>query len=788
MSEELLEVKDKSEEVVPERLPILPLRNMVLYPELVMPLHVERAGSIKLIDDVVPGELSMVVVAQRDRQVENPGPSDFYDVGTIGNVMKLVKQTDGSYQIIVRAKQKVRLSDIRAKGNYFDARIEVLPEDTSTSPEIEAMVLNLRTQFEKLVEMANLPTELATLSLNLDRPIQLVYVVAANLSLTVAERQTILELPDIYTALERTTFYLTRQLDQLELVQKIQEKVKAGMDRRQREYFLREQLQVIKRELGESEEKNPEIQELLDRLDQVQMPPEVLTAAEKEIERLGRISPAAAEYTVSRNYLDWLLELPWKVSTQDTLDVREAAKILDEDHFDLEKVKRRILEYLAVLQLKKDLKGPILCFVGPPGVGKTSLGQSIARSLGRKFLRISLGGLRDEAELRGHRRTYVGALPGRIIQGLRRIGSNNPVFMLDEIDKLGMDFRGDPSSALLEVLDPEQNSTFSDHYLGVPFDLSRIIFVATANMLDPIPSALRDRMEVIELPGYTEEEKLQIARKFLVVRQIENHGLKTDQVIIPDETILEIIHSYTREAGVRNLDRNLAALCRFVAKDIAEGKDGPVTIRPENCKEILGPVRFLPETATRSWGPGISTGLAWTPSGGELIFVEALRTHGRGNLTLTGQLGAVMKESVAAALTYIRAHASDLGIDEEKFEKSDIHVHVPAGGIPKDGPSAGVAMVVALASLMSQREVRRNVAMTGEITLRGDVLPVGGIKEKMLAARRAGIREVMIPQANAKDLMEIPQHLREGMVFHELQIIMDALEIALVPPQAVGGK
>ncbi|GKT10176.1 endopeptidase La [Desulforhabdus sp. TSK] len=782
MSQELLEVNDQ-ESPVPERLPILPLRNMVLYPELVMPLHVERPASQKLVDDVVSGNQLMVVVAQKDKQVENPGSSDLYDVGVIASVMKLVKQTDGSYQIIVRARQKVRLEDVRPLEKYYDARVQVIPEDPSTSPEIEAMAHNLRNQFEKLVELANLPAELGTLALNVERPIQLVYIVAANLSMNISERQTILEVLDLLTVLERTTFYLTRQLERQELAQKIQDRVKAGMDKRQREYYLREQLQVIKRELGEGEEKNPEIQELLARLEDLGMPPEALSAAEKEIERLSRMSPSAAEYTVSRNYLDWLLEMPWSVSTEDTLDIREATRILDEDHFDLTKVKRRILEFLAVLQLKKDLKGPILCFVGPPGVGKTSLGQSIARSLGRKFLRISLGGLRDEAELRGHRRTYVGSLPGRIIQGLRRVGSNNPVFMLDEIDKLGMDFRGDPSSALLEILDPEQNSTFSDHYLGVPFDLSKVMFVATANMLDPIPSALRDRMEVIELPGYTEEEKVQIARKYLVRRQIENHGLREDQLILPDETVVEIIRFYTREAGVRNLERNLAALCRYAAKDIAEGEGWPITIRPENCRDILGPVRYLPETTTRSWGPGICTGLAWTPSGGELIFIEALRTGGRGNLTLTGQLGGVMKESAAAALTYIRAHASDLGIDVDQFEKSDIHVHIPAGGIPKDGPSAGVAMVAALASLMCGRQVRRDVAMTGEITLRGDILPVGGIKEKILAARRAGIREVMIPQANARDLVDIPQSLREGMVFHELQLIMEALNIALVPRQ-----
>jgi ATP-dependent Lon protease len=576
-------------------------------------------------------------------------------------------------------------------------------------------------------------------------------------------------------------------MERLELGHQIQEKVRAGMDRRQREYYLREQLQAIKRELGEADHGGSEIDELTARMDDIEMPPEARQATEKELVRLARIPPASAEYTVSRNYLDWLLEVPWSVATQDSLDVKQAAQILDEDHFDLEKVKRRILEYLAVLQLKKDMKSPILCFVGPPGVGKTSLGQSIARSLGRKFIRLSLGGLRDEAEIRGHRRTYVGALPGRIIQSLRRVGCNNPVFMLDEIDKVGSDFRGDPSSALLEVLDPEQNFTFSDHYLGVPFDLSKVIFVATANMLDPVPPALRDRMEVISIPGYTEEEKLEIAKKYLVGEQIENHGLTPELVQISDEAILSIIRSHTREAGVRSLSRNLAAVCRSTARHIAEGKRELITIGPDSLPDILGPVRYLPETATRSWGPGISTGLAWTPTGGELIFIEALRTPGNGRLILTGQLGDVMKESATAALTYIRAHASDLEIDAQKFEHSDIHVHVPAGGTSKDGPSAGVAIVVALVSLMTGREARRNLAMTGEITLRGDILPVGGIKEKVLAARRAGVCEILIPQVNAKDLVDIPSHLRKGMVIHELQLISEALPLALTGEPTADG-
>ncbi len=781
---ELSNIKEKRGEL-PSRLPILPLRNMVLFPGLVMPLRVSRARSQKLVDDVLMDNQMIAVVAQKQKDTEDPSPSDLYEVGTVATVVKLMKQLDGSYQIVVRSSERVRLGDFERRNGYWDAEVQAMPEDREMGPEIEAMIFNLRTQFEKLVSLSGLPNELTIAALNVEHPVQLVYIVATNLTLTVMEQQMLLELPDIHTSLDRTAFYLARQLERLELSQQIQERVKAGMDKRQREYYLREQLQAIKRELGETEGGSSEIMELRTRLDDMDMPQEARKAAEKEIERLGRIPPASAEYTVSRNYLDWLLEVPWTVSTEDNLDVREAAAILDEDHFDLEKVKRRILEFLAVLQLKRDLKGPILCFVGPPGVGKTSLGQSIARSLGRKFLRISLGGVRDEAEIRGHRRTYVGSLPGRFIQGLRRVGSNNPVFMLDEIDKLGMDFRGDPSAALLEVLDPEQNNTFSDHYLEVPFDLSKVIFIATANTADPIPHALRDRMEFIEIPGYTEEEKLEIARKFLLAQQIEKHGLNAEQMAITDEAILEVIRSYTREAGVRGLDRNLAAISRNTARQIAEGRTEPLVIRSESLPEILGPVRFLPELSTRSWGPGIATGLAWTPSGGDLIFIEALQTKGNGKLILTGQLGDIMKESATAALTYIRAHAARLGIDEDRLDRSDIHVHVPAGAIPKDGPSAGVAMVVTLASLISRREVRRDIAMTGEITLRGDVLPVGGIKEKMLAARRAGIREVLIPHANIKDLVDIPKHLREGMTFHELQVISDALDLALAPAEGI---
>ncbi|MGD9506457.1 MAG: endopeptidase La [Syntrophobacteraceae bacterium] len=764
---------------IPERAPVLPLSNTVLFPDLVTPLEITLPGSRKLVDDALMHNRLVAAVAQRSKREPEPEPGDLYGVGTLASVLKLMKQTDGSYQILVHASKKVRIEDFKRLDGYWDVRIEEIPESIAEGPEIDALTLNLRSQFEKLAELAGIGKDVVNMALNVERPTQLVYVVGSNLELTMEERQFLLEIADVQTALERTTFYVTRQLERFELGRRIQDRVKAGMDKRQREFYLREQLQAIRKELGEGDDQSSDIQELRKKMVGSQMSAEAMQAAEKELERMSRMSPASADYTVARNYIDWLVEMPWSTSTTDMLNVHEAANILNEDHFDLEKVKRRILEYLAVLQLKKDLKGPILCFVGPPGVGKTSLGQSIARSLGRKFLRISLGGLRDEAEIRGHRRTYVGALPGRIIQGIKRLNCNNPVFVLDEIDKLGMDFRGDPSSALLEALDPEQNFAFTDNYLAVPFDLSKVMFIATANMLDPIPPALRDRLEIIEIPGYTAEDKLEIAKKYLVPHQKENHGIKPGQITVTDEAILEIVRSYTREAGVRGLERNIASVCRYVAKEVAEGRTEPLTIDSESLHEILGPIRFLPETATRSWGPGISTGLAWTPTGGELIFIETLRTDGSGKLILTGQLGDVMKESATAALTYIHAHAQQIGIEKDLLHKSDIHVHVPAGATPKDGPSAGVTLFVALSSLLTGREVRKDIAMTGEITLRGDILPVGGIKEKILAARRAGISEVMIPHMNAKDLEDIPDYLREGMVFHELQLNSDALKWAL---------
>jgi ATP-dependent Lon protease len=782
MAEEAVNIEGNEEEQqIPEQLPVLPLHRGVLFPELTLPLMVSRPEHIKLVDDALVKDRVLVAVAQRDEKVEKPALMDLYRMGVAVFIVKMMRSPEGHYHLLVRTSKKVRLLETIQEEPYLVARVEPIEEIVETGKEIEAMVLNIRNLFQRVVELTNMPPELAMVAANVEGPYPLIYLVASNLDLKLAEAQEILETLETRTVLDKLTIRLNEILETLELSQEIQKKVKDGMDKTQRDYMLREQLKAIQKELGEGDERTVEIDELKNRLAETDMPEEVKKVAGKELDRLSRMPPAAAEYTVSRTYLDWLLELPWEVSTEDTLDIIAAQETLDADHYNLEKVKKRIVEYLAVRKLKQDMKGPILCFVGPPGVGKTSLGQSIARTLGRKFIRLSLGGVRDEAEIRGHRRTYVGALPGRIVQGLRKAGANNPVFMLDEIDKVGTDFRGDPSSALLEVLDPEQNHSFSDHYLEVPIDLSKVMFITTANILDTIPPALRDRMEVMELPGYTEEDKLMIAKRYLLPEQIEAHGLKADLIEWEDDAIRTIIRSYTREAGVRNLEREIASVCRGVAKEVAAGREETTRIASDDLEKFLGPVRFIPELAARSWGPGLATGLAWTPTGGDLIFIEAARMRGKGSLSLTGQLGEVMKESATAALTYIRAHAAELGIEEKLFENSDIHIHVPAGAIPKDGPSAGIAMLVTLASLVSSRQVRRDVAMTGEITLRGDVLPVGGIKEKVLAAHRAGIREIILPFVNQKDLPDVPEPVRKSMQFHLVRAMPEALEVALEP-------
>ncbi len=777
------EEKGKDDKIlVPSELPILPLRGTVLYPDLILPIMVGRKRSVKLIDEAMDSDRIIGIITQKKSEIEDPKESDLYTVGVAALILRMIRELDGSQRVIVQGISRIKIKEYIQRDPYFKARSETVNEIFTQGVEIEALMMNLKNLFQRAVELAPyLTAELGTMVNNIKSPSILADLIASNLNISTPEKQAILETFDVRERLTRVHLLLNKEVQVLELGNKIQSQVKEDMDRTQREYYLREQLKAIKKELGELDDHSTEIKELKEKIKKAKMPPEVVTAAEKELDRLAKIPPASAEYTVARTYLDWLVVLPWSETTEDNLDINNAQKTLDEDHYDLEKVKKRILEYLAVRKLKADMKGPILCFVGPPGVGKTSLGKSIARAMGRKFIRISLGGVRDEAEIRGHRRTYVGALPGRIIQGIKKAGSNNPVFMLDEVDKIGMDFRGDPSSALLEVLDPEQNFSFSDHYIDVPFDLSKVMFITTANVLDTIPPALRDRMETLELPGYSEDQKMMIAKEFLIPKQIGEHGLTSGDIEFEDSAIQVIISSYTREAGVRNLEREIAAICRGVAKDVAAGKKEKVTISPENLHKFLGPVKFFPEVAERTSEPGVATGLAWTPTGGDIIFVEATKMRGEKGLTLTGQLGDVMKESAQAALAYVRSKSKELGIDEDFFAKNDIHIHVPAGAIPKDGPSAGITMFVALTSLLTNTPVRNDVAMTGEITLRGLVLPVGGIKEKVLAGMRAGIKTIILPKKNEKDLEEIPEHIRSQLNFKFIQRMDEAIELALKP-------
>jgi len=767
--------------VVPTELPILPLRGTVLYPDLILPIMVGRKRSVKLIDDAMDSNRIIGIVTQKRSEIEDPKESDLYSVGVAALILRMIRELDGSQRVIVQGISRIKVREYIQREPYFKARTESIEEGMATGVEIEALMMNLKNLFQRAVELAPyLTAELGSMVNNIKSPSILADLIASNLNISTPEKQGILETFDVRERLTKVHLILNKEVQVLELGNKIQSQVKEDMDRTQREYYLREQLKAIKKELGELDDHSSEIKELREKIKKAKMPPEVVTAAEKELDRLSKIPPASAEYTVARTYLDWLVELPWSESTEDNLDIQNAQKTLDEDHYDLEKVKKRILEYLAVRKLKSDMKGPILCFVGPPGVGKTSLGKSIARAMGRKFIRISLGGVRDEAEIRGHRRTYVGALPGRIIQGVKKAGSNNPVFMLDEVDKIGMDFRGDPSSALLEVLDPEQNFSFSDHYIDLPFDLSKVMFITTANVLDTIPPALRDRMETLELPGYSEDQKMMIAKEFIIPKQITEHGLTPDHIEFQSEAIQMIISSYTREAGVRNLEREIAAICRGVAKDVASGNNKEkVLITPDLLHKFLGPVKFFPEVAERTSEPGVATGLAWTPTGGDIIFVEATKMRGEKGLTLTGQLGDVMKESAQAALAYVRSKSKELGIEEDFFAKHDIHIHVPAGAIPKDGPSAGITMFVALVSLLTNKPVRSDVALTGEITLRGLVLPVGGIKEKVLAGMRAGIKTIILPKKNEKDLEEIPEHIRTQMNFKFIQKMDEAIELAL---------
>jgi ATP-dependent Lon protease len=766
---------------VPEILPVLPLHGFVFFPGMGFPLNILHPASQKLIDEALLKDRLVAIVSHREpdeEKQEKIDPQHLYRIGVLGYIHKLLKVKDGGYQVLISAVKKLELVEFVQEEPYLTARVTVIPMDVEEDKEVDALILNLRLQFKKLAEMISLPVELVSTIESLSDPFYISYLVISQLNLTPTQEQELLEIQAGKALMHRTARELNKRLETAEMSQDIQKSIKEDTDQKQREFFLRQQLKAIRKELGEEEE-NLDLKELRDKFAQAELPAEAEKTAEKELDRLARISPSSPEYTVSRTYLDWLLDLPWLKSTPDSLDIVKAQQVMDEDHYGLKEIKKRIIEFLAVRKLKQDMHGPILCFVGPPGVGKTSLGQSIARSMDRKFIRISLGGVRDEAEIRGHRRTYIGALPGRIIQSLRKAGANNPLFMLDEIDKLGMDFRGDPSSALLEVLDPEQNFTFADHYLEIPFDLSKVMFITTANLLDNIPGPLRDRMEVIELSGYTQDEKLNIAKRHLLPKQLEAHALSNDDLKIDDQAIRAMIRSYTREAGVRNLERKLAAVCRGVAKEIVTGKTGTTLVDATNLATYLGPLQFFPETKARTWGPGLATGLAWTPVGGELLFIEVAKMKGKGGLTMTGKLGDVMKESATAALTYIRSNAKALGVDEGIFAKIDLHIHVPEGAIPKDGPSAGVAMVTALTSLLTGRTVSKDMAMTGEITLRGDVLPVGGIKEKVLAAVRAGIKEIVLPALNEKDVLEIPDEVKEDVRFHLVQDIKEALALLL---------
>uniref|UniRef100_A0A7C3Z1J8 Lon protease n=1 Tax=Desulfobacca acetoxidans TaxID=60893 RepID=A0A7C3Z1J8_9BACT len=777
MQQEARESQDAPQEKTV--LPILPSSELVLFPRVILPLSLWDDMAQKLVNDVILTDKMFGIVTSREESATGYGPDNLYSVGTAAVILKMRKPEDGSVRLLVQGLYRFRIESWLGYEPYYSAQVTPISEDYEPDLELEALLASVKGLFLKMLELSPyLPSELGALVREMSDPRVLADVTAGTLNIPKAEKQELLETIDVKERLNRILTLINREMEILELGKRIQAQVKGQMEKAQKDYYLREHIKALERELGETDEKTREINELLTRLEDAQLPPHALKEAQRELDRLKRTPPTSPDHQVIRNYLEWMIELPWRVSTEDNLDLNQARKILDEDHYDLEKVKKRILEYLAVRKLKPDMKGPILCFVGPPGTGKTSLGRSIARALGRKFVRLSLGGVRDEAEIRGHRRTYVGALPGRIIQSIRRAGSNNPVFILDEVDKIGADFRGDPSAALLEVLDPEQNNSFSDHYLDVGFDLSKVMFITNANLIDPIPPPLRDRMEVLELPGYTEEEKVEIAFKYLIPRQLEAHGLTAAQCSVTPEAIRSLIASYTREAGLRNLEREVASLCRAAGREIVEGAKQRVEITENDLAAYLGPPKFFREAALDHPEPGVATGLAWTPTGGDILFIEALRMPGKGDLKLTGQLGEVMKESGAAALSYIRARAPFLGVEEDFFEGTDIHVHVPAGAIPKDGPSAGVAILVSLVSLLTGRPVKKSLAMTGEITLRGHVLRVGGIKNKVLAAHRAGIKEIILPAQNQVDLEEIPESVRRDLVFHPVERLDQALEIA----------
>jgi ATP-dependent Lon protease len=758
-------------EDIPAVLPILPLRNSVFFPGGVLPLAVGRAKTIALIKDAVRDEQVIGVVTQRKAEEEDPGAADLYTVGTVARVVKLLKMGEDNYSLVVQGLARFKVLELVQETPYLKARVDPV-EDSKTDVEdveVEALAINLKKLAREVIElMPELPAAATELVESITHPGHLADLIAANVDVPIEEKQQVLETVDLKARMKLVLELLNRKREILKLSNKIDSAVKGEMSKTQREYYLRQQLKAIKEELGELGEEEEELDELQERLKKAGLPPEVEKVAQKELNRLKSIPTASSEYTVARTYLDWIADLPWSKQTDDNLDIENARGVLDHDHYGLQKIKKRILEYLAVRKLKNDMRGPILCLVGPPGVGKTSLGQSVARATGRKFVRLSLGGVRDEAEIRGHRRTYVGALPGRIIQSMKKAASHNPIMMLDEIDKLGADFRGDPSAALLEVLDPEQNNSFSDHYLDVAFDLSKVMFIATANLLDPIPGPLRDRMEILELPGYTFEEKVHIAINHLIPKQLKEHGLSPDAIVISEKAIIKIVTGYTREAGVRSLERRIADVCRAIAVEVASGKvaaGAKRLVEEPDLAEMLGPEKFYDETAERTEIPGVATGLAWTAAGGDILFIEATRMAGKGSMMLTGQLGDVMKESAQAALSYLRSNADRLGIPANFMEKTDLHIHFPAGSIPKDGPSAGVTILTALVSLLTGIRVKSNVAMTGEATLRGLVLPVGGIKEKVLAAHRAGIKTVIMPARCEKDLVDVPEQARKELQF-----------------------
>jgi ATP-dependent Lon protease len=765
---------------IPEVVPILPLKNVVVYPFSVTPIIVVSDSSKKLVDDAMVRDRLVGLVAMKDPEGAPNDPAVLHGMGTISRILKMLRFPDGTLRLLVQGIQRFRLGEEIGRDPYLRARVVLQDESVDDSVETQALFRHLASQFQNLIgASSSLPQELQVVVANIHSPGRLADLVASSLDITLDEKQAVLETTDVKRRLERMVKVIGRELEVTKVESQIQEKVQSEMSKGQREYLLREQLKAIQKELGEADERESEFEDLRKKIDEAEMPPETRKEADKELEKLRRLPPGAGEYGVIRTYLDWLVHMPWSKRTEDRLDIIHARQVLDEDHYDLDRVKDRILEYLAVRKLKADMKGPILCFAGPPGTGKTSLGRSIARALGRKFARISLGGIRDEAEIRGHRRTYVGALPGRIVQSIRKAESGNPVIILDEIDKVGADFRGDPASALLEVLDPEQNFSFSDHYLEVPFDLSKVLFITTANLLDTIPPALRDRMEILELPGYTAEEKLEIAKRHLIPKLLREHGLTPEQLGIQDAAIARVIAQYTREAGLRNLERELAGICRKAARRVAEEGTQSVRVGEADLEAFLGPFKFWNERVERMQAPGVAIGLAWTPQGGDILFVESSRAPGSKSLKLTGHLGDVMKESAEAALSYVRSNAEGLGIDPDFFAKTDLHIHVPSGAIPKDGPSAGVTMVTSLVSLLTGRRVRSDVAMTGEITLRGKVLPVGGIKEKVLAARRAGVQSVILPRRNEKDLADLPASIRSEVDIHLVDRLEEVLTLAL---------